>query len=68
MRIGELLGLQWGDIDFLGRFIEVRRAIVRGNVGPTKNGKIRRVDMSQQLSTTLKTLWAQRKAETLQKG
>jgi hypothetical protein len=24
--------------------------------------------MSQQLSTTLKTLWTQRKAETLQKG
>ena len=68
MRIGELLGLQWGDIDFLGRFIEVRRAIVRGNVGPTKNGKIRRVDMSQQLSMTLKSLWTQRKAETLQKG
>jgi integrase len=68
MRIGELLGLQWGDIDFPGRFIEVRRAIVRGNVGPTKNGKIWRVDMSQQLSTTLKTLQTQRKVETLQKG
>jgi integrase len=68
MRIGELLGLQWGDIDFLGRFIEGRRAIVRGNVGPTKNGKFRRVDMSQQLSTTLDTRRTQRKAETLQKG
>jgi integrase len=47
MRMGELLGLQWGDIDFRGRFIEVRRAIVRGVVVPTKSGKIRRVDMSQ---------------------
>jgi integrase len=25
MRIGEALGLQWGDIDFNGRFIEVKR-------------------------------------------
>ena len=24
--VGELLGLQWGDIDWHGRFVEVRRA------------------------------------------
>ena len=27
MRLGELFGLQWGDIDFEGRFIEVRRTV-----------------------------------------
>jgi integrase len=68
MRMGELLGLQWGDIDFLGRFIEVRRAIVRGKVVPTKSGKIRRVDMSQHLTATLKTLGVRRKEETLKLG
>jgi integrase len=68
MRMGELLGLQWWDIDFHSRFIEVRRAIVRGKVVPTKSGKIRRIDMSQQLTATLKELWVRRKEETLRKG
>ena len=26
MRIGEILGLQWGDIDFNGKFIHVQRS------------------------------------------
>ena len=30
MRLGELCGLQWGHIDFEGRFIEVRRSLVDG--------------------------------------
>lgn len=33
MRLGELLGLEWGDIDFSGRFIEVRRNRVAAHVG-----------------------------------
>lgn len=68
MRMGELLGLQWGAIDFHSRFIEVRRAIVRGKEVPTKSGKIRRVDMSGQLADTLTALQVSRKAETLRKG
>ena len=28
LRQGELIGLQWGDVDFRGRFLEVRRAVV----------------------------------------
>jgi integrase len=56
MRQGELLGLQWGDLDFRGQFIEVRRAIVRRQVTTTKTHKIRRVDMSPQLAQVLKTL------------
>ena len=46
MRRGGLLGLQWGDIDFAGQFIEVRWAVVRRQVTSTKTHKIRRVDMS----------------------
>ena len=39
--------LQWGDIDYQGRFIEVRRSLVDGGrVELPKNGKIRRVDLS----------------------
>ena len=68
MRLGELLGLQWGDIDFSGRFIEVRRNRVAGRVTTPKNGKIRRVDMSTQLTETLRTLLTDRKEEKLRKG
>jgi integrase len=53
MRIGEVTGLEWGDIDFNGRFIEVRRSIVRGRVSTPKSGKSRRVDMSPQLAGAL---------------
>ncbi|MBN1547394.1 MAG: site-specific integrase [Syntrophaceae bacterium] len=53
MRSGELAGLQWGDLDIRGKFIMVRRSIVRGKVNPTKTGKIRRVDVSDSLLETL---------------
>ena len=54
MRIGEALALQWGDIDFNSRFIEVRRSVVREKITTPKNGKSRRVDMSMQLMDALK--------------
>ena len=69
MRLGELFGLQWADIDFAGHFIEVRRTVRDGGqMFPPKNGKIRRVDVSDQLADTLKALLQARKAETLRKG
>jgi integrase len=69
MRLGELFGLQWGDIDFEGHFIEVRRTVKDGGkVFPPKNGKIRRVDLSDQLAATLRALLVERKEETLRKG
>ena len=54
LRIGEALALQWGDIDFKGRFINVNKSLVRGRVSTTKSGKSRKVDMSLQLTDTLK--------------
>jgi integrase len=54
MRIGEALALEWGDIDFAGRFITVRRSVTRRRVSTPKNGKIRRVDMSLQLMQALR--------------
>lgn len=68
LRLGELLGLQWADVDFHGRFIEVRRNLVAGRLTTPKSGKARRVDMSQQLSETLKGLLTTRKAEVLRNG
>lgn len=68
MRLGELLALEWGDIDFLGGFIEVRRSFTHGHFTTPKNGKSRRVDMSPQLAETLKELRTERKREALAKG
>jgi integrase len=36
LRPSEIAGLQWGDVDFDGGFIHIRRASVKGNVGDTK--------------------------------
>ncbi|MEI6126711.1 MAG: tyrosine-type recombinase/integrase [Pseudomonadota bacterium] len=68
MRIGEALALQWGDIDFNGRFITIQRNIARGKVGTPKNGKARRVDVSKQLNETLLDLKHQRKVQAVKMG
>jgi len=54
MRLGELLGLEWGAVDFFGRFIEVRQAFSRHRLTDPKNKRIRKIDMSMQLLTVLK--------------
>ncbi len=68
LRQGELIALHWGDIDFRGRFIEVRRSCSRGKLTTPKNGKVRRVDMSLELTQTLRNLHVERELETMQKG
>ena len=65
MRQGELIGLQWGDIDFHGGFIEVRRGVVLREVTTTKSHQIRRVDMSAQLQTTLQEMKEVRQLEAM---
>jgi integrase len=68
MRIGEILALQPGDLDFNGRFIEIRRTFTKGELTTPKSGKTRRVDMSIGLAKVLKFYLADRKKETLKKG
>jgi integrase len=68
MRLGEALALQWGDIDFHGRFITIQRNFSRGKIETPKSGKSRRVDMSMQLSETLKDLKHQRRLEVAKNG
>ncbi len=68
MRRGEALALKWGDIDFNGRFIEVRRNYVRKRIQTTKSDKIRRVDMSQQLKAVLKAHMTECKKVGLSQG
>ncbi len=68
MRFGELQGLQFPDIDFTGRFIEVRRSYVRGKVTTPKNGKIGRIPITPLLAQTLKALRYREKKEMLKRG
>lgn len=68
IRFGEGLGLKWKDIDFKGRFITIERSLSKGRVETPKNGQDRKVDMSQQLTNTLRELKHHRKVETLKRG
>lgn len=68
LRLSELIGLQWTDIDFHGGFIEVRRAVVLGQETTTKSHKIRRVDMSSQLQAVLSQLKELRQLNAMAQG
>ena len=50
---GELVALKETDMDFNGRFICVQKESLLGNIGATKNGKARNVDMSTQLAEVI---------------
>jgi integrase len=55
MRRGELLGLQWGDIDWHSNQIHVRRSLWKGQfVTPKSKTSTRRIDMSPHLAMELK--------------
>jgi integrase len=36
LRVGELLGLKWEDVDFKQKVIHIRRSIVKQKIGPPK--------------------------------
>lgn len=48
LRQGELLGLQWGDVDVRAGRMNIRRAVSRGIVGTPKNGKGRAIALSDE--------------------
>ncbi|BCT76083.1 site-specific integrase [Sinomonas cyclohexanicum] len=71
MRRGELLGLRWGDVDFTTGRVSVRRSAslikTEGNgdridVGPTKTGKARVVDLDAQTLSDLRVYRKERGA------
>ncbi len=68
MRLGELLALRWGDIDWHGKYIRVERSYKLKQTTPTKNGKARRVDMSDQLMETLKNHYTRCKEQGFKLG
>ena len=68
MRLGELLALQWGDIDWNNRFIAVRRNIVRGTLTTPKSHRRRRVEMTPQLADVLLAWRRVQRKRWLKKG
>jgi len=55
-------------VDWYGKFIQVQRSYKLGRITPTKTGKTRRIDMSDQLIEGLRSLHALRKREALRAG
>jgi len=68
VRQGELIALQWQDIDYQSRCMQVRQSYSRGKITTPKNGESRRVDMSQELTLALKGLYAERQREAAVNG
>ena len=70
MRIGEVTGLQWQDIDFKNNYIVVQRNIPHHRqVETTKTAASqRKVDMSPELAAELIRLRTERKKQTLADG
>jgi len=54
LRLGELLALQWQDIDLVAGHLIVRRTLWRGLEGPPKGGRNRKVPLSDVAVVALK--------------
>lgn len=72
LRLSEACGLQWGDLDLAGGFLEVRRtASYRAHrilMGAPKSGKARRVDLPAALVERLRARQSLREAEAALQG
>lgn len=53
VRFGELIALDWDDIDFQEKQITIRRSIVRGVMGTTKSNKIRYIPLISSVADML---------------
>ena len=54
LRVGEVMGLRWSDVDFIGGTITVAQKIRRGEVGPPKGRRRRSIPMTATLATALR--------------
>jgi len=68
LRLGEILALEWTDINWRQGYILVQRSFRNGRTTATKNGRPRRVDMTDQLISVMKRLHLKRKEEALSLG
>lgn len=49
LRLGELFGLEWQDIDFERKTLTVRQSIVRGIIGTPKSNKVRYIPLTDEV-------------------
>jgi integrase len=68
LRPGEAYALEVEDLDLAARKIHVDKALSMGEVGPTKTGTRRAVDMSQELTGILRDFLIWRQKEKLRLG
>ena len=72
LRIGELLGLKWEDVDLDDETLHVRRTKSQAKSGPTfntpKNGKGRRLRLTRRAAEALRSHKATQNAERLKLG
>jgi integrase len=56
MRLGELLGLRWKDVDFDARVVRIANTVVRGKEKGTKSSRTRYVPLASDLVERLRAL------------
>ena len=54
LRLGELIGLRWQDVDLKSGLLHVRQAVSRGVIGTPKSGKPRPVDLCEEAVAALR--------------
>ena len=55
LRFGELIALEWKDIDFVNNQMTIRQSFYRGRLGGTKSNKIRFVPLLDEVCEVLKS-------------
>ncbi len=69
LRLGEAIGLEWGNVDFNGRYIDIRFSSWRGIVTTPKTaGSVRRVNLSRAMVEALTGYRRQLSEEALKAG
>jgi integrase len=54
LRQGEIIALEWGDVDLVAATLTVRRSSWRGHLGSPKSGRDRRIPLTKRLAAALK--------------
>jgi integrase len=54
LRLGELLGLRWANVDLAKRRVAIRWTLVRGIAGPPERGRPRRIALDEQAVAALR--------------
>lgn len=54
VRVGELMGLKWGDVDFEKRRVTIKRSLVNGIMGSPKSNRERNIPLSDDIYDILK--------------